>query len=224
MTKIRKSAIFLVLVLLATPVISGQDLSKYRKFALGTSVTALSKQIGQESRQANLIHASPVLIQELTYWPLQASYSANLTEPASQILFSFYNGALYRIVVTYDQNATAGLTNEDMVQALSARYGAPTRFNPEIDFPAHDAYMPAEKVVARWEDSENSVNLVHSSSLNTFGLAVFSKGLDTQVNAALVAAAKSDQEQAPQREIDRQKKEADDLDAVRQKNKKAFHP
>lgn len=105
MRMIRKSWISLALVLLATPAISGQDLSRYRKFALGTSLTVLSKQIGQEWRQASLVHASPALIQELTYWPVQASYSAGVTEPASQILFSFYNGALYRIVVTYDQNA-----------------------------------------------------------------------------------------------------------------------
>lgn len=111
-----------------------------------------------------------------------------------------------------------------MVQALSARYGTAMRFNPEIDFPAHDAYSPAEKVVARWEDSENSVNLVHSRSVNTFGLTVFSKGLDAQVNTALAESARIEKEEAPQREIDRQKKEADDLDVMRQKNKKAFRP
>jgi hypothetical protein len=222
MKMIRKSAILLALVLLATPLISGQDLSRYRKFALGTSLTALLKQIGQETRQANLINQSP-LIQEVTYWPVEATYSASPAEPASQILFTFYNGALYRIVVSYNQNATEGMTEEDMVQAISAKYGAGMRLYPEIDFPAHDVYAPAEKLFARWDDSETSVSLFHSS-LHAFGLAVFFKGLDAQANAAIAESARLAKEEAPQRELDRQKKEVDDLDVTRQKNKKVFRP
>jgi hypothetical protein len=224
MKTIRKSAISLALVLLATPILSGQDLSTYRKFALGTSLAALSKQIGQESRQPNVVQASPGTIQELTYWPVEGLYSAGRTEPASQILFSFYNGALYRIVVTYDQKATEGMTEEDMVQAVSARYGTAMRLYPEIDLPAHDVYAPPEKVVARWEDSQNSVNLFHSASLHCFGLAVFSKQLDAKAQADMAESAKLEKEAAPQREIDRQKKEVDDLDLARQKNKKTFQP
>jgi hypothetical protein len=43
MNTIRKFLISLGLVLLATPVISGQDLSRYRRFALGSSLPAICR-------------------------------------------------------------------------------------------------------------------------------------------------------------------------------------
>ena len=131
---IRKAAISLALVLLTTPLISAQELSRYRKFALGTSLAALSKQIGQDPHQATLIHQSPAVIKELQYWPVETSYSAVPAEPVSQISFSFYNGELYRIAVTYDQNAIEGMTEDDMVRAVSARYGTWTRLYPASTF------------------------------------------------------------------------------------------
>lgn len=223
MKMMRNSAISLALVLLSTPIISGQDFSKYRNFSLGTSLAAVSKQIGEGSQHANLIHQSPAVIQELTYWPLDTTYSSVRVEPVSQILFSFYNGELYRIVVTYEKSAIEGLTEDDMVRAISARYGTGTRLYPEIDFQSNDVYASPEKVVARWEDSQNSVNLLGSSA-NSFQLAVFSKRLNAQAEASIAESVKLEKEQAPQKEIDRQKKEADNLEAVRLKNQRTFRP
>lgn len=218
-----KSAVTLALVLLSTPIISGQDLSKYRNFLLGTSLAVVSKQVGEGSQQANLIHQSPAVIQELTYWPLDTSYSPGTVEPVSQIAFSFYNGELYRIVVTYDRSAIEGLNDDDMVRAISARYGTGKRLYPEIDFQSNDVYASPQKVIARWEDPLNSVDLL-SSSMNTFQLAIFSKRLNAQAETAIAESVKLEKEQAPQKEIDRQKKEADDLEAVRLKNQKTFRP
>ena len=224
MKVMRKSWISLVLVLFSTPVISGQDLSTYRKFSLGTSLVALSKQVGQDSHQANLIHQNPAVIQQLTYWPLPTSSYSVQAESVSQILFSFYNGELYRIAVTYDRDATEGLTDEDMVQAISARYGAATRLYPEIGLPTNHEYAPTEKVIAHWGDSGNSVNLFRSSSLNSFELAVFSKRLDGKAEAAIAESLNLEKQEAPQKEIDRQKREVDNLEVARQKNKKTFRP
>jgi hypothetical protein len=111
-----------------------------------------------------------------------------------------------------------------MVQAVSARYGTGTRLYPEIDFPSHDRYAPPEKVIARWEDSQNSINLFHSSLRNSFGLAVFSKRLDAQAEAAIAESVKLEKEQAPQKEVERQKKEADKLELTRQTNRNTFRP
>ena len=224
MKVIRKVAISLALVLLTTQLTSAQDLSRYRKFALGTSLAAISKQIGQDPHQATLIHQSPAVIQELKYWPVESSYSAVPAEPVSQISFSFYNGELYRIAVTYDQNAIEGMTEDDMVRAVSARYGTGTRLYPEIDLPTHDPYMSPEKIVARWEDPQSSVVLFRANSSDSFGLVVSSKRLDAEAEAAISESVKLDKEQAPQKEIDRQKKVADDLDIARLKNMKTFRP
>jgi hypothetical protein len=224
MNIIRNSVISLGLILLATPVIAGQDLSRYRKFVLGTSLAAISKEVGQDERQATLISQSPALIQEMTYWQVDTSDSLGRMEPMSHITLDFYNGELYRIVVAYDAKAVEGLTEEDMVKAICARYGPGVRLYPEIDFPSNDGYSSPEKVIARWDDSENSVNFFRSTGPESFGLAVFSKRLNAQAEAAIVESAKLAKEQAPQKEIDRQKKEVDDLDIARQKNIKSFRP
>jgi len=224
MNMISKSVISLGLVLLATPVISGQDLSRYRNFVLGTSLATVSKQVGQDAHQATLISESPALIQEMRHWQFETSDSWDRMGPVSQISFNFYNGALYRITVVYDQRAVEGLTEEDMVKAISARYGVGVRLYPEIDFPSHDVYSSPEKVIAQWDDPQNSVSLFHSTGSESLGLAVFSKRLNAQAEAAIVESAKLAKEQAPQKEIDRQKKEVDDLGIARQKNMKSFRP
>jgi hypothetical protein len=224
-----RGAIALLMVLLSAPLISAQDLSKYRTFSLGTSLAELSKQLVSKQLvrhvEPTLIHQRPAVIQEVTLWLLGSSYqSPGETDPVSQILFSFYNGTLYRILVIYDQKATEGLTAEDMVQAVSAQYGTATRPKTDISFPTKASYQSKEKIIARWEDSQNSVNLFRSGTLDSFGLVLLSKRLDAEAEAAIIESVKLEKEEAPQKEIERQKKEADDLEVARQKNKRAFRP
>ena len=65
-----------------------------------------------------LIHERPAVIQELE-WPIWlGDGSAPQTDPVRTILFSFYNGELFRIVVSYDREETEGLTTGDMVDAI----------------------------------------------------------------------------------------------------------
>ena len=227
MKMIRNIVVSLSMILLSAPLIFGQDLSKYRTFSLGTSLAELTKQVGPYSHWTTLIHKRPAAIQELTFWTLSSSRSPVGVEPVSQILFSFYDGELYRIVVTYDRDATRGLTDDDMVQAVSVRYGTATRLYPEINLPTYDMFASTETVIARWEDSQNSVNLFRSSNQSPFLLAVFSKRLDARAKAAIIESEKLDKldkQEAPQVEIGRLKKEADELAIVRQINQKTFRP
>ncbi len=222
MKMMHKSWIFLVLVLFSTPVLFGQNLSTYRKFALGASLASISKQVGQDPGQAKLTYERPAVIQQLVYWPIPTSSYSTRAESVSQILFTFYDGELYKIAVTYDGDATKGFTDDDMVQAISARYGTAKRFYPEIKLPTSDEYAPKETVIASWGNSGNSADLSRSDGLNTFELTVFSNSLETKAEAAIVESLKLGKQEAPQKEIDRQKSEADKLEAARQKNIKAF--
>ena len=79
-------------------------------------------------------------------------------------------------------------------------------------------------IIARWGDSENAVNLLRSGDLTSYRLAVFSKRLNAQADAAIAESVRLDKQEAPQKEVDRQKKQADDLEATRQKNQKTFRP
>jgi hypothetical protein len=124
----------LVMILLSAQCIHGQDLSKYQNFSFGMRLVDLSEQVDQKPAEANLIHQRPAVIQELTWWPPLAS-GTRLAEPVRQILFSFYNGELYRILVTYDRYVTEGLTADAMVRTMSAKYGTATRPTAEIQFP-----------------------------------------------------------------------------------------
>ena len=224
MKMMRSVGISLVMILLSAPFVRGQDLSKYRGFSLGMSLPELSSQVDLRPLQTKLIQKHSAVIQELTCWPGGSFDYSRQTDSVWQIFFSFHNGELFRILVTYDHAATHGLTAEDMVQAISTKYGTPTRPVGEISFPTNELYRSTEKVIARWEDSQYSINLVRSTFLNSFALFMFSKRLDAQVEAALVKSIKLEGQEEPQKEIDRQKKETDDLEAARQKNRKMFRP
>src|SRR5229473_616855 len=220
----RSVGISLVMILLSAPLIHGQDLSKYRGFSLGMSLVELSNQVDLKPLQTKLIQKRPSVIQELTWWPRESSGSSLQADTVWQVFFTFYNRELYRILVTYDRDATKGLTAEDMVRAISAQYGTATKPDVQISFPTNELYRSTEKVIARWEDSQYSINLFRATSLNSFGLVMFSKRLDAQVEAAIAKSLKLEEQEDPQKEIGRQKKETDKLEVARQKNRNTFRP
>lgn len=224
MKMMRSLVLSLFVILLSAPLIHGQDLSKYRNFSFGMTLAELSKQVDLKPLDTKLIHKHPAVIQEFSWWPRESSDSSLQAESVWQVLFTFYNGELYRILVTYDRHATEGLTAEDLVQAISAQYGTATRPAVEISFPTNELYRSREKVIARWEDSQYSINLFRSSFLNSFGLVMLSKRLDQQAEAAVAESVKLEGQEDRQKEIERQKKEADDLEAAREKNRKTFRP
>ncbi len=211
-------------ILLSAPLVHGQDLFKYRNFSFGMSLVELSKQVDSQPLHTKLIHRRPAVIQEVTWWPRESSGSPLQAEPVWQVFFTFYNGELYRILVTYDRRATQGLTAEDMVQAISAQFGTATRAAAEISFSTNELYRSTEKVIARWADSQYSINLIRSSFLNSFALVMFSKRLDAQAEAAIAESVKLEGREDPQKEIERQRSETDSLEAARLKNRKTFHP
>jgi len=205
-----------------------QDFSRYREFRLGTSLSAVAKQADVEPSEARMIHKRPAVVQELEWRPQGFLSSTPQVDPVSEVLFSFYNGELFRMVVNYDRHRTEGLTDEDMVEAISAKYGTATRPEAKILFSSFQVYNDSEKVIARWEDPQYSFDLFRSSYQPTFGMLVLSKQLDGLARAAIVEAIRLDEQEAPQREIQRQKQEDEanrvEQDAARLVNKAAFRP
>jgi hypothetical protein len=49
--------------------VDAQDLSRYRAFALGASVAAVSAQTGVASSEATVLHQRPALLQDLEWRP-----------------------------------------------------------------------------------------------------------------------------------------------------------
>jgi hypothetical protein len=224
MKMIRSISSCFVAMLLFVPLAHGQDLSKYRNFSFGMSLVDLSKQVNAKTEDASVIQQSPALIQELTSWPAQSYQPSAPSESVQDILFSFYNGDLYKIVVTYENSATQGLTPEDMVRAFSAKYGAATVPLAVKTSTTFEDYSNTEEAIAFWEDSQYSLTLCRSPLSNAFELVMFSKQVNAQADAAIAKAARQQREDAPRRQAAQVKREADELEALRQTNLKAFQP
>ena len=129
------------------------------------------------------------------WWPATFSAASYRSDSVEQILFSFYKGELYKISVTYDRKSTEGLTTDDMVNSISAKYGPATSVGLAIDSTANDQYDAERKPVACWENSQYSFNLVRSFFSGDFGLVIYSKRVNTEAEAALAEAVKLEKEE-----------------------------
>ncbi len=224
MKTIRSSILCLVVLLLAPSLLRAQDFSKYRHFTIGMSSTTVLKHTDQKVTDLKVIHSRPAMIQELEWWPPNLPGTSFQSDAVKQILFSFYNGELYKISVTYDQSATEGLTAGDMVKSISAKYGPATSAALAIDSTKNDHYDLKPTVVASWEDAQYSFNLVRSSYADRLGLIIYSKRVNEEAEFGIAEAVKLDEQEGPQREAALQKKQTDDLEVARQKNRKIFRP
>lgn len=107
---------------------------------------------------------------------------------------------------------------------MSAKYGVATRPLGSVDFPTNPSYDATQKVIARWEDSEYSLNLIRPSGLDIFAIVMFDKPLDAQASASIAESVQLEEQEARQKEAERAKKVADDLEVDRQKNIKTLRP
>ena len=206
--------------------LAADDLSKYRDFQLGADLPTVAKLMGASLSQAKVIHSRPALVQELEWRPQSLGPSPK-AESVEGVVFSFYNGTLFRIAVKYDRYATEGLTTEDFVEAISAVYGPAAKFPAQVKS-VKDSYGDQEETVARWEDSQYRFDLLRSSYGPTYSLVGIRKSLEAAVQAANAEAKRLDDLEAPQRDAARnaaeQKTKADNLEKARLANKPKFHP
>jgi hypothetical protein len=219
-----------VIVALAAPgqMAFAQDMSRYRAYALESSVDSVIAAGGARSAPAKTLHERPAAIQEVQWRAPYASSTDTLADPVREIAFTFYNDALYQVLVTYARDRTEGLTDKDILDALSATYGAPllasarSRTNPPAEA------FPDSIVLARWESAESLVTLVRGSYAPDVQLILTSKSLNALARGAIREAARLDAIEAPRRELEQRKKEAGDASAARDKtritNKAAFRP
>ena len=213
-------------IALLAPLAPAADLSSYREFQFGMKLPAVIKQVGMNPSEVKVFHQRPALIQDLEWQPGRYPGASPDADPLKNIVFSFYNGELFRMVVNYDRYKTEGLTADDIAAAISAKHGPATRPDAEIVFPS--IFNESVKVVARWEDPEYAFNLVRSSYQPGFAIVMHSKRLDAFAQTAVTEALRLDEKEAPQREADLQKKqEAENLvkeAKARLANKAGFRP
>jgi hypothetical protein len=230
MTHLRSVALCTLGFLLVTCSVDGQVPTRYRNFEGGMNIGAVSALTGVAATEVKMIHQRPAVLQDLQWrlsqWTAGSSAS---TDPVDQIIFSFIDDRLFRVVVDYEHNRTEGMTNADMIEAISTVYGAPVK---RIAGPARVmSRVEAESgsSVARWGDASYSVVLYRASSYyGAFRLIVTDSALDTLARKAALQAVRLDDQEAPSREAARLKKEQDEnrtaANKARTANKKVFRP
>ena len=229
MINTRSFAISIFVIVFLIPLVCAQDLSSYRNFHLGMNLAAVAERADIKASEAKLICQRPTVIQELK-WRTQSSYSrSDQLDPVSGIQFTFYDGELFRILVSYSQLLTEGLTDDDLIEGISANFGTPVRPTETIRvYSSSYLYAQDETVLARWEDSQYSFNLFRLSYNSTPGMLIFSKRLELPAQEAISEANRLDIQEAPQREIDRKRMQDEENYAAGQKvrpaNKENFRP
>ena len=218
-------------VMLAISAVRGQTGAHYREFQLGGDIASVAALTGLGASDAKTVHARPAMLQELE-WRRPYTYTASgaiLADPVQQIAFSFYNDQLFRLVVDYDRDRTDGMTDADMIDAISAMYGMPVPSTVKATrAPLTAIDVESGTRIAGWGNAEYTAVLYRSAYASGFRMVVTSVPLNALARTAQAQALRLDERDAPQRERARQKQEADLERASKEKarlaNKATFKP
>jgi hypothetical protein len=213
--------------LLASCTASAVEFSVYREFDLGISVSAVAAVTQTAERDLKTLHTTPSLLQEVVWQPryMRGSPVAN-RESIHEMVFSFVDDRLFRMAVAYDRSQTAGLTNGDMIAALTDIYGEPRAPKPQSRAVA-DPTDPVA-VLAEWQHGDTRVALHRTGYNASFSLVITSVPLEAAARTARTAAIAIEAREAPAREAALAKKRADEQrqadEQTRAANKKVFKP
>jgi hypothetical protein len=219
----------LLLALVGSAQVFAEPQGQYREFQLGASTASVSALTGTRSADVKLVHERPALMQELRWSPSSfgtAAQRQSLGEAIQQIVFSFYNDQLSRLMIEYERSRTLGMTDHDMVDALSLMYGPPssTMFRDE----ARGDEIIAARSVARWNGADYTVVLSRWAYGAAFRLVVESTHLASLARVADARAIVLDIQEGPKREADRARVEQQQKDVAeataRAANKAIFQP
>ena len=202
---------------------------RYRNFELGSSLEAIAGLTSTSPSQARTVHQRPAVIQELEWRPRYfVSSGESATDPVAVLTFNFYNDQLFRIVAEYDRHRTTGMTETDLIEAITTTYGQASKPARGTTAPVPPRYGIPDTPVATWGNTEYAVTLLRMASMETFRLVIAHIQLEQLARVAAAEAVRMDADEAPQRDLARRQRDADDADAAREKsrieNKAAFEP
>jgi len=204
---------------------SAQDLARYRAYVLESSLESVVTASGARPSDAKTLHERPAKIQQLEWRAPYGSSERELADPVQGAVFTFYDGALYQVVVSYNRGRTDGLSNSDIIESLTAVYGDPVIVSARTRPPAASI---GNLVLAQWDGPGSSLTLLRSAYSAEFQLVLMSKTLSAQARSAIREAGRLDAIEAPRRELEARNQQiadaADARDKLRTTNKAAFRP
>jgi hypothetical protein len=222
------SVLALCAAILFAQAIAAEEAFRYREFELGSNLASIAKLTGATPSGARVIHTRPVAMKDLEWRPRYSGGISPQTDPVDVMLFRFYDDQLFMVVVDYDRRRTEGMSAADMIGAITATYGPTTQVpSRRLGTPTVQYAFP-DTPLAVWGTADHSVTLLRVAYPESFRLVVASTRLENLARAASVAAVQLDASEAPQRELDRKKREASDSAAAQEKakteNKAQFRP
>jgi hypothetical protein len=227
MISLHTIGMFLMCMLFLAPHGAAQNLARYRDFEFGMSVVSVAKQAQTDPAAVKTIHDLPELIQTLQ-WNQPLSRTSSRMDSVWSMRFDFYDDELFRIVTLYDTQQIQGLTTDDLIEAISMLYGPHSTPDATIVVSASAGYEDAQKVLARWEDEDNTYSLFRSSYSGGFGLVATAKRLSLLAAASIRESQRLEALAAPQLESERRHKQEEDRQALEEKarliSKPKFRP
>ena len=174
-----------LLVLTTASWSAAQGLPRYRTYAMGDSPASISRQIGLPMMDVTSTPPAAGAVQELRWHARYVRRGTDPTgDPVDRMVFSIHEHRLFRIVVDYAPDRTEGMTEADMVAAVSSLYGMPRR-RTIASAGAVGAYArPADTVVAEWISGDQSVALLALQGGTAFRVIVVSSALQTLARAS----------------------------------------
>ena len=208
---------------------SAQERGHYREFQLGASVAVISALTDARLEDVTLVHERPAVMQELRWMPSSfgtAGSSPTRGKGVEQIMFSFYENQLYRMMVDYERSQTKGMTDRDMIDAIARMYGPPSSSN--ITDQSRRSESVASRLVARWTGPGYAVAVSRWAYGGAWRLVVESTTLAALARTADMRAIFLDVRDGPQHEAERARREQqgrnDAESAAREANTVTFQP
>lgn len=194
--------------------LSAQDLSRYRDIPLGATLADVMTTTRSAPAAVSNVHSRPRLIQDLSWRPRYMPGGSGVSEAVREVIFSFVDNQLFRIVVRYDAHEVEGLTTADLIAALSISYGTPVGKRADA--------------LAVWERNGVSATLSDGAYPSPYHLTFLSAALGGAARTATAEAERLDRVEGPARQAaldaEAATERAREAAATRSKNKAVFRP
>lgn len=206
--------------------VAQSSLSHHRDIRLGETVEVVADRFKVDRKDVKILHARPDLVEEITWQPNRYVTGPTTQDTVAEVVMTFHANRLARMVVFYERERTQGLTDADLLEALTETYGLASLASSPTQ-PGRD--MSTERrTFGRWEDDDTVVSLWREVYPNRVGLTITSIPADRALQQAILDGERLYLSEAPQRDTDRRAAETAAAlardEKVRLENKKKFKP
>jgi hypothetical protein len=227
-TSIRRVVVVWLFLATCASLLAAQSRHDYRMYRMGDDPLSIAQQLGVPS-PADAVPGVVGPVRELR-WRAQRVRPGDTPsgDPVALLVFSFYEDQLFRIVIDYSTERTEGMTEADMVAAVSRTYGPPAkRTDPPNPVGLHPQ-RPVDSVVAQWIAGELRVALLAVRDQSVFRVIVASVPLERRARGAGAHEASADLQDWASIDVERPsasiEKAGSAQDRTRQANIASFIP